>query len=177
MTDTPGPMSGLAGVIRRPRPSVPLDGVDRAMLRKLAENSRISQRRLAREMEMSAPTSGARLARLERLGVIRGYTIAVDWSAIGYPIAAYIPMIVSAGADIRVVVSRLREIPELDELIVVTGTYDLLTRFRLRDHMHLRGLMLDQLRQVPGLQRIETFLSLGEAHEDDVVARLLGRSQ
>jgi DNA-binding Lrp family transcriptional regulator len=177
MTERPSPMSGLTDAIERPRPSVPLDEVDRILLRKLAENSRISQRQLAREVEMSPPAVGDRIARLERLGVIRGYTIAVDWSAIGSPIVVYIPMIVSAGTDVRVILSHLRRIPELDELIVVTGTYDLLARFRLRDHSHLRELLLDQLWQVPGLQRIETFLSLGETREDDAVSRLLSETQ
>jgi Lrp/AsnC family transcriptional regulator, leucine-responsive regulatory protein len=175
MTDMPSPMSGLADAIERPRPPVPLDDVDRILLRMLAENSRVSQRKLALAVEMSPPAVADRLARLERLGVIRGYTVDVDWSAAGYPIVVYIPMIVSPGADVQVILSRLRQIPELDELIVVTGAYDLLARFRLRDHPHLRELLLDQLWQIAGLQRIETFLSLGQTREEPATARLLGR--
>jgi DNA-binding Lrp family transcriptional regulator len=45
---------------------------------------------------------------------------------------------------------------------VVTGGYDLLARFRLRGHDHLRELLIDPIWQIRGIQRIETFLSIGE---------------
>lgn len=44
----------------------------------------------------------------------------------------------------------------------MTGGYDLMARFRLRDHAHLQELLLDRLYPIPGLRRFETFLSLGE---------------
>jgi Lrp/AsnC family leucine-responsive transcriptional regulator len=150
-----------------------MDEVDRLLLRKLAGNSRVSQRRLAREVGISPPTIAERLARLERCGVIRGYTVTVDWAAIGYPLVAYIPITVSAGADAGIILSRLCVIPELDELIVVTGRYDLLARFRLRGHTHLRDLLLDQLWHIPGLQRAETLISLGEIREGGALATFL----
>jgi DNA-binding Lrp family transcriptional regulator len=166
-------MAGLVGAIERPSPPVPLDDLDRDLLRRLAADPRISQRRLAQETGVSAPAVGDRIARLERNGVIRGYTITVDWAALGYPVLVYIPMIIAPGAGLAQIMAQLREIPELDELLVVTGTYDLMARFRLRDHAHLQQLLLDDLWPVNGLQRIETFLSLGEVPLGDVVAKLV----
>ena len=45
---------------------------------------------------------------------------------------------------------------------VVTGSLDLLVRLRVRDHTHLRELLLDKIFQITGVQRTETFLSLAD---------------
>ena len=166
-------MSGLAGFIERQGPAVPLDDIDRELVRRLAADPRASQRQLAREIRMSGPAVGERIARLERTGVIRGYTVSVDWAALGYPVLAYIPISIAPGADLAQILTDLREVPEVEELVAVTGTYDLIARLRLRDHAHLQAVLLEQLWQIDGLQRIETFLSLGEVRGDSLLERLL----
>jgi Lrp/AsnC family transcriptional regulator, leucine-responsive regulatory protein len=173
--DTPrrNSMSGLAGFIERQGPAVPLDDIDRELIRRLAADPRASQRQLAREINMSGPAVGERIARLERAGVIKGYTVAVDWAALGFPVLAYIPISIAPGADLAQILTDLRAVPELEELVAVTGTYDLIGRFRLRDHAHLQALLLESLWQIDGLQRIETFLSLGEVPAGELLTRLL----
>jgi Lrp/AsnC family leucine-responsive transcriptional regulator len=155
-------MAGLSTVVSRSRPAVVLDHVDRELIMLLAEDPRVSQRQLAKTIGMSAPAVGERIARLERQGVIRGYTIDIDWGALGMPVLVYIPMTIAAGSDLELLVQELRAIPELEELTVVTGGYDLIARFRLRDHAHLQEVLLDRLYPISGLRRFETFLSLGE---------------
>jgi len=168
-----GSMAGLAGFIERQGPPVALDDIDRELVRRLAVDPRASQRQLAREVNMSGPAVGERIARLERSGVIRGYTVTVDWAALGYPVLVHIPMIVAPGADLTRILTDLHDIPELDELLAITGTYDLIARFRLRDHAHLQELLLEDLWPIEGLQRIETFLSLGEVASSSLLERLL----
>ncbi|AQA02609.1 hypothetical protein BVC93_09375 [Mycobacterium sp. MS1601] len=168
-----GSMAGLSGAIERQGPAVPLDDIDRQLLQRLSKDPRISQRQLAREVNMSGPAVGERIARLERLGVIRGYTVSIDWAALGYPMMVYIPMSIEPGADLTTILEELRDIDELEELVVVTGTFDLIARFRLRDHSHLQTLLFEQLWPIYGLQRIETFLSLGTVLDGSVLERVL----
>jgi Lrp/AsnC family transcriptional regulator, leucine-responsive regulatory protein len=169
-----GSMAGLSGAIQRQSPPVSLDIIDRQLLQRLSKDPRISQRQLAREVNMSGPAVGERIARLERLGVIRGYTVSIDWAALGYPLMAYIPMSIEPGADLTSILDELRDVDELEELVVVTGTFDLIARFRLRDHSHLQTLLFEQLWPIYGLQRVETFLSLGTVLDGDALERMLG---
>src|SRR5436309_8185066 len=80
--------------------AVAVDPIDLALLRQLALDSRTSQRQLARVVEMSAGAVGERLARLERLGVLRRYTVAVDWARLGLPVAVYLPIVAAVGTEI-----------------------------------------------------------------------------
>lgn len=167
------PMSNMTREVEKPRPVVELDEIDRKLLFLLADDPRASQRQLAREVGMSPPAVGERIARLERQRVIRGYTTIVDWSALGYPGLVYIPMTLATDAVLSEILTELRDIAELTELVVVTGSFDMIARFRIRDHAHLQALLLDRIWPIRGLQRIETFLSLGEVVRERSVRELL----
>ena len=57
---------------------------------------------------------------------------------------------------------------------VVTGSLDLLVRLRVRDHAHLRELLLAKIFQINGVQRTETFLSLADVEPDNFAAAHAG---
>lgn len=153
--------------------SVPLDDVDRQILVLLSEDSRRSQRALARELGMSAPAVGGRVERLERLGVIRGYGVRVDWSAAGYPMTVYLSIRTVRGFRQRETVDQIAQMPEVEWLSVVTGGVDMIARLRIRDHNHLRHVLVDRLWKVEGLQRTETSLAIVELEPRNLVAALL----
>ncbi|MGA1836311.1 Lrp/AsnC family transcriptional regulator [Herbiconiux sp. 11R-BC] len=163
----------LAGAIERPQEHVQLDDVDLALLRELSRDSRQSQRALGRQINMSAPAVAERIARFERNGVLRKYSIDIDWDRLGYDVVVFMPITLESGGDIEPTLAAFREIPELEELTVVAGRYDLLARFRLSDQRHLRELLLDRVWQIPNVARIETMLGLGNLITDDYSERML----
>ncbi|SDI60377.1 Lrp/AsnC family transcriptional regulator [Nonomuraea jiangxiensis] len=172
---TPAPLRDLpAGPA--PAPAVPLDDVDKQILVLLSKDSRRSQRALARELGMSAPAVGERIARLERLGVIRGYSVCVDWNAAGFPMTVYLTITAVQGYQQKELIEKLSLIPELEGLDVVTGAIDLLARLRVRDHLHLRHLLMERIWQIEGVQRTETSLSIMEIEPKNLVAELLSDS-
>ena len=67
-----------------------LDGVNRQLLALLSDDARMSIAEMARRVGVSAPTVRDRVARLERAGVIRGYRVDIDPTAVGLPIAAWV---------------------------------------------------------------------------------------
>jgi Lrp/AsnC family leucine-responsive transcriptional regulator len=168
-----GPLAGLAEVVTPTTPKVEVDDLDIALLRELAVDSRQSQRALARAVGMSPPAIADRLARLERAGAIRGYRVDIDWAALGVPVVVYIAVTAGAGMDLSQIISAIRELPETQDMSVVTGGLDLLVRLRVRDQMHLRDLLLNTIFQIPGVQRTETFLSLADVEPANFAAALL----
>jgi Lrp/AsnC family transcriptional regulator, leucine-responsive regulatory protein len=153
--------------------AVPLDDVDRQILMLLSEDSRRSQRALARELGMSAPAVRERIGRLEVLGVIRGYGIQVDWSAAGYPMTVYLTITAVQGYQQREIVDQIAQMPEVEWLVIVTGGIDMLARLRIRDHAHLRRVLVNQVWKIEGVQRTETSLAIVEIGPKNLVAELL----
>jgi DNA-binding Lrp family transcriptional regulator len=150
-----------------------VDDLDLALLRALATDARQSQRAIARQIEMSPPAVADRIARLERSGVIRGYRADIDWAALGLPVVVYLTVTTSAGMDLTRIIQEIRQLPEAESMSVVTGSLDLLVRLRVRDHTHLRQLLLAKIFQISGVQRTETLLSLADVEPANFSATLL----
>ncbi len=165
-------MSAFVDAVDRPSESVEIDDIDRLLLIELSRDARQSQRALARAVGMSAPAVGERIARLERLGVIRSYTVDIDWDRLGHDVVVFMPVTLDSGNDLSETLRAFREIPELEELTVVTGQFDLFAKFRLSDHRNLRKLLLDRVWQIPNIRRFETVLALGSLVEGMSMERL-----
>jgi DNA-binding Lrp family transcriptional regulator len=167
------PLGKLTEVSAPSTPAVEVDELDLALLSALATDARQSQRSLARKIEMSPPAVADRLARLERSGVIRGYRVEIDWAALGFPVVVYLAVTAGAGMDLSEIVREIRALPEAEDMSVVTGSLDLLVRLHVRDHTHLRELLLTKIFQISGVQRTETFLSLADVEPENFTAALL----
>lgn len=103
---------------------MPLSQTDQQLLSLLRENARTSTAQLARRMGVSRTTVQSRLERLERDGVISGYTVRVhDQHEHGH-IRAHIMMAVHPKQQASVV-TALRAMPEVRSLHSVSGAYDL----------------------------------------------------
>ncbi len=168
-----GCLAKLTEVSAPVTPKVELDDLDLALLGALAADARQSQRALARKVEMSAPAVADRIARLERSGAIRGYRVDVDWAALGYPVVVYLAVTAGPGMDLSEIIKAIRALPEAEDMSVVTGGLDLLVRLRVRDHAHLRELLLAEIFQISGVQRTETFLSLADVEPQNFTAAML----
>lgn len=151
---------------------VALDDVDRRLLTLLAEDARVSQRKLARQLRMSPPAIGERIGRLERAGVVRGYRVDIDWSVLGY-VTVYLAVTAIQGAAQSAIMEKMYQLPEVQDVLVVTGSMDMLARVRLRDHIHLRQFLLERVWQSPGIQRTETYLALAEMASKESATELL----
>jgi Lrp/AsnC family transcriptional regulator, leucine-responsive regulatory protein len=173
MASVSAPLARLTEVCSVTPPQVEVDALDLALLRALATDARQSQRALARQIEMSPPAVADRLARLERSGAIRGYRVDVDWAALGYPVVVYLAVTAGPGMDLSDIIKAIQSLPEAQDMSVVTGGLDLLVRLRVRDHAHLRELLLAEIFQINGVQRTETFLSLADVEPDNFTAAML----
>jgi len=173
LTTTSAPLAHLTEVASPSTPLAEVDELDLTLLRALAVDARQSQRALARAVGMSPPAVADRLARLERAGAIRGYRVDLDWAALGYPVVVYLAVTAGPGMDLSQIIQVIRALPETQDMSVVTGGLDLLVRFRVRDHTHLRELLLNSIFQIPGVQRTETYLSLADAEPDNFTVALL----
>jgi Lrp/AsnC family leucine-responsive transcriptional regulator len=156
-----------------PSARVALDAVDVRLLRLLSRDARLSQRSLARELHMSAPAIAERIARLERQKVINGYGVRVDWSALGYQTTVYLTITAVPGYQLGLIMEELADIAEVDEVLLVTGPFDMLVRMRARDEAHLRDLLLNRVWQIEGIQRTETSITIAQMKPKNTAEELL----
>jgi Lrp/AsnC family transcriptional regulator for asnA, asnC and gidA len=68
---------------------------------------------------------------------------------------------------------ELADIAEIDEVLLVTGPFDMLVRMRARDESHLRDLLLNRVWQIEGIQRTETSITIAQMKPKNTAEELL----
>jgi DNA-binding Lrp family transcriptional regulator len=101
------------------------DETDRQLIALLGQNARTPTAALARRLGLSRTTVQSRIERLERRGVIRGYTVrlAADDAAVG--VRAHVMITVQQKKAQRVE-AQLRRIPEIAALYAISGEFDMI---------------------------------------------------
>ena len=102
-----------------------ITSADQQLLSLLRENARASTAEIARRLRLSRTTVQSRIDRLEREGVIAGYTVRVGEAAEHGHIRAYISVTVMP-RQMPSVVKALRAVPEVRALHSVSGPSDLM---------------------------------------------------
>src|SRR5215467_12463921 len=97
-----------------------LDETGWRLLQELQENARLSYSELGQRVNLSAPAVADRMRRLEEVGIINGYRAEINLGKIGLPITAIIRVGSMAGQSCQLVISRVKEIPEVIECYRVT---------------------------------------------------------
>lgn len=119
------------------RGRVALDEIDRSLLELLRTNARLPLSELARAVNLSPAPVSRRVARMERLGVIRGYVTVVDDQAAG-DLFAFTEIRLTGATETGVLEAELRQMSEVQNFFTVAGDPDVLVRLRVRDVDHLQ---------------------------------------
>jgi DNA-binding Lrp family transcriptional regulator len=146
----------------------PLDEVDRAMLRVLCEDGRISMMELASRLGISRGAAYARFERLRRDGVLAGFTARVDARALGLTVAAFVNVRIEQ-ASWQAIRKQLLAIEEVEYAALTTGGSDFVVLVRAANVETLRDVVLDRLRGVPGVRSTYTTLILDEHPKQQVL--------
>jgi DNA-binding Lrp family transcriptional regulator len=132
-----------------------VDQTDRAIVALLRENARRSYQDIGRHVHLSAPAVKRRVDRLERDGVLRGYTAVVDPEAFGWHAEAFVDLYCEGkmpGDAIKVAVERE---PGVISAHTVAGEASALLHVMAPDTKGLE-LALERIRATDGVTRTVT---------------------
>lgn len=128
-----------------------LDELDRRLLALLQANARESTAQLARRLGVARTTVLARIGRLERRGVVSGYTVRLAAEADARAVEAFVGIVTDPKLG-REVTRWLAALPELRLLVSVSGEFDYIAQLRVDTTARLDAL-LDEIGAVPGVAR------------------------
>ena len=110
----------------------PLDDTDRTLLAELSVDGRASMRGLAQRLHISRANAYARVERLLRDQVIRGFAARIDPERAGLRTSAYVTCSIEQNAW-REVSARLREIRYVEHVALVGADVDVVALVRTPD--------------------------------------------
>lgn len=101
-----------------------IDDIDLRILRAMDDDARISWRELGELVHLSPTSAADRVRRMERDGIIDGYTVRVDPEALGRTVRAVVDVSLGAGDQVDRFEAALAERDEVSFAAYVTGTAD-----------------------------------------------------
>src|SRR3954471_9112931 len=110
-----------------------MDPTDRTIVMALQHNARISFRDLAAMVNLSPNATGERVKRLERKGILRGYTAIVDASAAGRTLTALVDVRLKPGTPPERFEPIIRKLDVVVDCAHVSGAYDYALRITVAD--------------------------------------------
>jgi Lrp/AsnC family leucine-responsive transcriptional regulator len=118
-----------------------VDEIDRAILRRLRDDARISFRDLGEAVGLSANAVAERVRRLVATGTIRGFRADIDPRANGTRLAAFVDLRLATGAPAAAFEHALRAMPGVVSASLTTGNFDYTLRVAVADEPALVALI------------------------------------
>lgn len=147
---------------------VPLDAIDRKILKYLIKNARMPFLEIARECGVSGAAIHQRIRKLNEQGVILGSRLIVDPKMMGFDVCAYISITLKDPQLLKPTVENLKEVAEIVECHFITGKGNILVKIYCVDNEHLMQTLFEGILRIPGIATTETTISLGESFQRQV---------
>jgi len=145
-----------------------IDETDARILSLLERDAKMRIHLLARKLGIPASTVHHRIKKMEREGIISGYTISKNYKLLGYGILAHVLVFVDVTAlkrmkktqqDIALALSRIEGAERAE---IITGEADLLLTVRCRDMDDYRRILLGKIQAVEGITETRTIMVISE---------------
>ena len=135
-----------------------IDGKDKDLIALLRNNARSSTTQLAKELGMSRATVNSRIERLQKRGIIKGFTIKFDDNYERGQVQAHV-MIQSQPKASAHIIQQLKNLSAVTALHAVNGSYEMLAMVEAASTKELDQ-TLDIIGNVEGINKTNTSIIL-----------------
>ncbi|MBL7759423.1 MAG: Lrp/AsnC ligand binding domain-containing protein [Sediminibacterium sp.] len=146
-----------------------LDKLDFQIIQEMMEDAEVSYADLGKKLFVSGGTIHVRIKKLEELKVVKGKKLSVDLKSLGYDVIAFIGIYLEKSSLYDSVAKELKKIQQIVRLNYTTGNYSMFAEIVCKDIQELRFVLHDELQKIKGIERTETFISLEESLDRNVV--------
>ena len=142
--------------------AVQLDRIDRNILSALVRSGRLSMAELASRVGLSKTPVQARVRRLEKDGVIRGYTALIDHERLGEGHVAFVQVTLSdtRSAALNAFNEAVTGIAEVEQCHMIAASFDYLLKVRTSDIAAYRRVLGERISALPHVEHTSTFVAM-----------------
>ena len=139
-----------------------IDRFDKAILRALQEDGRVSNVQLAARVNLSESACLRRVRALEDAGLIEHYVALLDQKAVGLTGTVFVHIALSREEqrELAAFEEAVKDVPEIMECYLMTGEFDYLLRVVVRDMADFERLHNEALTRLPGVARVNSSVAI-----------------
>lgn len=146
---------------------VDLDAYDRAILRTLERNGRITVTDLADRVGLSKTPCQIRMKRLETRGYIRGYAAIMDYGLLDTNHIAFVQVKLSdtRAAALAAFNRAVADVSEIEECHMMAAGFDYILKVRTKDIASYRTVLGETISELPYVASTSTFVCMEAVKE------------
>jgi Lrp/AsnC family transcriptional regulator for asnA, asnC and gidA len=144
---------------RRGSAALALDEVDHAILLELNADGRVPLQRVARKLAAPLSQVRQRVARMVGSGAVRVIAIT-NPTSLGFTTMAWLGIQAAPGVRVEALAEHVSSLASIAYVVVCAGRFDVFAEAICVDREDLFLVLDDQVRPLPGVARVETFLYL-----------------
>lgn len=144
------------------------DEIDLRILEMLAENARVANAAIARDVDLAPSAVFQRIKKLEESGVIQGYHARIDPAAVDQGLLAFISVQTGEGARAKETAELLASVPEVMEVHRVVGEDCFFLKVRVADTTALGTLLDQKIQTLEPVASTRTTIVLSTAKDEQV---------
>lgn len=141
--------------------NISIDSTDRELIEALQNNAKARLSSIAKATGIPVTTIHNRIKRLEKEGIISGYTIRLNHKKLGTKLHALI-FITANRVDQEELAKTLKRVHGVKNVQILTGNYDMLLDVRVADVDALNNFVIHELRTLNGIDKTHTMIVLSE---------------
>ncbi len=165
--------------------SIKLDEKDLAILVLIQENSKLTANQIAKKIHIPITTVFAKTKRMEEMGIIKQYRAILSAEKLNLGTVAFILASVSyrtkndddTPVSQRAVAEEIARFPEVQEVQIITGDWDLLVKLRAENVDAIGKFVVDKLRLIKGLEKTLTCMVFETVKETTSLPQHLKRNE
>jgi Lrp/AsnC family leucine-responsive transcriptional regulator len=140
------------------------DEKDKQIIDILSKNARISLRDIKKQVNLSPSSIRNRMEQLVNTGVIRRYTVDIDFTKMGLDIQVLVLITTRPGTS-KELYNMLKNHKQVSEVLRTAGPANFIIRVRAKDISDLTQFITRELEDLEGVERIETMFILPDEKE------------
>jgi Lrp/AsnC family transcriptional regulator, leucine-responsive regulatory protein len=139
-----------------------MDRIDVKILRTLMTDAKIPNAQLAEKVGLSASPCWQRVRRMEKEGIIKGYSVQLDQAKLGASEIALVEVTLDRHEDdvLEAFGKAVSKIPEILEVYLTTGEYDYLLKVAVAGTSGYEEFLRTKLYRVPGIRHSRSSFTL-----------------
>ena len=140
------------------------DETSNKVLSEYLSDSRQSYREVAKKVGVSSGTVASRVRELEERGIVRRYTLLLDYEKLGYELTAITEIIVSGGKMLGIG-EEIAKMGQTCGVYNITGDSDIMVVGKFKTRKELSN-FTKKILTIPNVERTKTHLVLNTLKED-----------
>ncbi len=147
-----------------------IDAIDKRIIQLLQQDGKMKIKEIANELKMSNTPIFERIKRLEKNGVIIGYSTLIDKEKLGFNLVAFCSVTLESHHKdyLNEFIRDIRLLPEIIECYHIAGMFDYLLKIYVKDMADYQNFITQKLASVANVGRVQSSFVMTEIKNEKV---------